>query len=112
MAALSLSWGSAPVALVVLIAIAVRYAVSLHPHSGEGDAPLFGDFEAQRHWMELTTALPTLVTAVPWEPMECHWVLIIKACEWVVIIQACKWVLTIQACKWVLTIQVWAVILA
>lgn len=26
--------------------------------TGEGDPPKFGDYEAQRHWMEITTALP------------------------------------------------------
>jgi alpha-1,3-glucosyltransferase len=26
--------------------------------TGAGDAPKFGDYEAQRHWMELTLALP------------------------------------------------------
>jgi len=28
-------------------------------HAGEATPPLFGDFEAQRHWMELTLHLPT-----------------------------------------------------
>jgi alpha-1,3-glucosyltransferase len=45
----------------------LRYAVSLHGYSGEGNAegrrredgtPMFGDYEAQRHWMELTLHLP------------------------------------------------------
>jgi hypothetical protein len=26
--------------------------------AGFGDAPMFGDFEAQRHWMEITFHLP------------------------------------------------------
>ncbi len=42
----------------VLLAVAVRVFVGLGPHSGQGAAPLRGDFEAQRHWMELTAALP------------------------------------------------------
>lgn len=27
-------------------------------HSGQGKPPMYGDFEAQRHWMEITTRLP------------------------------------------------------
>eukprot|EP01065_Artemidia_motanka_P024036 TRINITY_DN28693_c0_g1_i1.p1 TRINITY_DN28693_c0_g1~~TRINITY_DN28693_c0_g1_i1.p1 ORF type:complete len:501 (+),score=122.70 TRINITY_DN28693_c0_g1_i1:67-1569(+) len=42
----------------VAVAVLVRYAVSLHPHSGEGKPPMHGDFEAQRHWLEITTGLP------------------------------------------------------
>nr|XP_043618484.1 probable dolichyl pyrophosphate Man9GlcNAc2 alpha-1,3-glucosyltransferase [Erigeron canadensis]XP_043618485.1 probable dolichyl pyrophosphate Man9GlcNAc2 alpha-1,3-glucosyltransferase [Erigeron canadensis] len=49
---------SAPFVCVSLFAILVRVAVSLHPYSGAGDPPKFGDFEAQRHWMEITTNLP------------------------------------------------------
>eukprot|EP00752_Nemacystus_decipiens_P008931 g7973.t2 len=32
--------------------------VSLWPYSGQGDVPIYGDYEAQRHWMEITIALP------------------------------------------------------
>ena len=32
------------------------------PYSGQGKGPLHGDFEAQRHWMELTNHLPV------WDP--------------------------------------------
>lgn len=38
--------------------ILLRAAVGLHPHSGEGTPPMYGDYEAHRHWMELTAALP------------------------------------------------------
>lgn len=48
----------AATALLVLAAISVRCAIGLHPYSGMGKPPMFGDFEAQRHWMELTTSLP------------------------------------------------------
>ena len=48
----------AAAALLVLVCISLRCALGLHPHSGMGKPPMFGDFEAQRHWMELTTALP------------------------------------------------------
>lgn len=40
------------------LAIILRCATAFFPYSGEGAAPMFGDFEAQRHWMEITTELP------------------------------------------------------
>ena len=40
------------------VALAVRAALGAAPHSGQAVAPMHGDFEAQRHWMEVTTALP------------------------------------------------------
>lgn len=43
---------------VALFAMLVRVAVSLHPYSGAGNPPKFGDYEAQRHWMEITLNLP------------------------------------------------------
>lgn len=46
-----------PVAL--LAAALVRWTVSLNGYSGKAQSPLYGDFEAQRHWIELTTHLPT-----------------------------------------------------
>ena len=44
--------------LVFGFAVAMRLAVSTHPHSGEGVPPMFGDYEAQRHWMEITIHTP------------------------------------------------------
>nr|XP_018909955.1 PREDICTED: dolichyl pyrophosphate Man9GlcNAc2 alpha-1,3-glucosyltransferase-like isoform X1 [Bemisia tabaci]XP_018909956.1 PREDICTED: dolichyl pyrophosphate Man9GlcNAc2 alpha-1,3-glucosyltransferase-like isoform X1 [Bemisia tabaci] len=44
--------------LIILIGILLRWCTSLHPHSGQNKPPLFGDYEAQRHWMEITTNLP------------------------------------------------------
>ena len=44
--------------LVFGFALALRLAVSTHPHSGEGVPPMFGDYEAQRHWMEITIHTP------------------------------------------------------
>ena len=44
--------------LVLLLALAVRACVGLFGYSGEGTPPMYGDFEAQRHWMELTVNLP------------------------------------------------------
>lgn len=44
--------------LVFLVAVLLRWCVSLHPYSGERNPPMFGDYEAQRHWMEITQNLP------------------------------------------------------
>ena len=44
-------------ALVVFAAVLVRACVALHGYSDEGVPPMFGDFEAQRHWMEVTVNL-------------------------------------------------------
>lgn len=41
----------------VLVSVLLRLATGLHPYSGENKPPLFGDYEAQRHWMEVTTNL-------------------------------------------------------
>uniref|UniRef100_A0A0D9VTL4 Alpha-1,3-glucosyltransferase n=1 Tax=Leersia perrieri TaxID=77586 RepID=A0A0D9VTL4_9ORYZ len=46
-------------ALISLAALLVRVLVSVGPYSGQGVAPKFGDYEAQRHWMELTLHLPS-----------------------------------------------------
>lgn len=43
---------------VCLFAMFVRVCVSLHPYSGAGTPPKYGDYEAQRHWMEITINLP------------------------------------------------------
>ncbi|CDK29147.1 unnamed protein product [Kuraishia capsulata CBS 1993] len=44
--------------IIVLFAVIIRCAVGLGPYSGKGTPPMFGDFEAQRHWLEITTHLP------------------------------------------------------
>ncbi|XP_027073201.1 probable dolichyl pyrophosphate Man9GlcNAc2 alpha-1,3-glucosyltransferase isoform X1 [Coffea arabica] len=43
---------------ISLFALLVRVCVSLHPYSGAGNPPKYGDYEAQRHWMEITINLP------------------------------------------------------
>jgi alpha-1,3-glucosyltransferase len=43
--------------LISLAALLVRVLVSLGPYSGQGAAPKFGNYEVQRHWMELTLHL-------------------------------------------------------
>ncbi|KAJ2778350.1 Glucosyltransferase-like protein [Coemansia javaensis] len=44
--------------VTLLFSLLVRWCVSLHGYSGRGAGPLYGDYEAQRHWMEITTHLP------------------------------------------------------
>lgn len=44
--------------LLVLIGLTARCLVGLWGHSGEAKPPMYGDYEAQRHWMEITTSLP------------------------------------------------------
>lgn len=44
--------------MVVIFAIIIRSAVGLGSYSGFNIPPMFGDFEAQRHWMEITLHLP------------------------------------------------------
>ena len=39
--------------------ILIKILVGQYGYSGEHDPPKYGDFEAQRHWMELTLYLPT-----------------------------------------------------
>ncbi|PON39769.1 Glycosyl transferase, ALG6/ALG, partial [Parasponia andersonii] len=43
---------------IAVFGFLVRLAVSVHPYSGAGTPPKYGDFEAQRHWMEVTLHLP------------------------------------------------------
>lgn len=45
-------------ALIILFVIVIRWAISLHPYSGAEKPPMYGDYEAQRHWMEITYNLP------------------------------------------------------
>ena len=42
----------------ILFALIYKYSISYSSYSGEATPPLFGDFEAQRHWMEITLHLP------------------------------------------------------
>ncbi|KAI1317351.1 Glucosyltransferase-like protein [Mortierella claussenii] len=44
--------------IAVAIAVLVRWTVGLGPYSGMAMPPRFGDYEAQRHWMELTIHRP------------------------------------------------------
>jgi len=44
---------------IYLAALLLRCCIGLGPFSGMGKPPMFGDFEAQRHWMEIALNLPT-----------------------------------------------------
>uniref|UniRef100_A0A674DD84 Alpha-1,3-glucosyltransferase n=1 Tax=Salmo trutta TaxID=8032 RepID=A0A674DD84_SALTR len=46
------------VSICVLLGLTARWAVSLNSYSGAGKPPMFGDYEAQRHWQEVTYNLP------------------------------------------------------
>ncbi|XP_041359945.1 dolichyl pyrophosphate Man9GlcNAc2 alpha-1,3-glucosyltransferase-like [Gigantopelta aegis] len=45
--------------ILTIISILLRWCISLNSYSGAGKAPMFGDYEAQRHWMEITINLPS-----------------------------------------------------
>lgn len=38
----------------------LRWCVAAYPYSGQNKPPMFGDYEAQRHWQEITTQTPLL----------------------------------------------------
>jgi alpha-1,3-glucosyltransferase len=44
--------------IVIATGIFLRSTISLHSYSGENKPPMYGDFEAQRHWQEVTVNLP------------------------------------------------------
>lgn len=45
--------------IIISSALLLRVGMSLHGYSGFNKPPLYGDFEAQRHWQEITVNLPT-----------------------------------------------------
>lgn len=44
--------------LLILLSLLIRYFIGLWGYSGMNSPPMYGDYEAQRHWMEITTSLP------------------------------------------------------
>ncbi|KAH6660341.1 family 57 glycosyltransferase [Truncatella angustata] len=44
--------------LILMVVGLFRWAAGLWGYSGFQKPPMFGDYEAQRHWMEITTQLP------------------------------------------------------
>lgn len=43
---------------IVAASLLLKWLVSYHSYSGQGKPPMFGDYEAQRHWQEVTVNLP------------------------------------------------------
>ncbi|XP_057336719.1 dolichyl pyrophosphate Man9GlcNAc2 alpha-1,3-glucosyltransferase [Microplitis mediator] len=46
------------IGLVIGLTILLRWCVTFHPYSGRKNPPMHGDYEAQRHWQEITFNLP------------------------------------------------------
>ncbi|ESP05232.1 hypothetical protein LOTGIDRAFT_102561 [Lottia gigantea] len=46
------------ICVLVIISLLLRWSTSQGSYSGQGKPPMFGDYEAQRHWMEVTVNLP------------------------------------------------------
>nr|XP_023650318.1 dolichyl pyrophosphate Man9GlcNAc2 alpha-1,3-glucosyltransferase [Paramormyrops kingsleyae] len=46
------------VSICVLLGLTTRWTVSLNSYSGASKPPMFGDYEAQRHWQEVTYNIP------------------------------------------------------
>lgn len=44
--------------IIIFIGLAIRGITSLSSYSGESKPPMYGDYEAQRHWQEITHNLP------------------------------------------------------
>lgn len=44
--------------ILVSAGLFLRSTISLHSYSGQNKPPMFGDFEAQRHWQEITVNFP------------------------------------------------------
>ncbi|XP_078040141.1 dolichyl pyrophosphate Man9GlcNAc2 alpha-1,3-glucosyltransferase-like [Augochlora pura] len=50
--------GSTQIVIIILFALLLRWCITYHSYSGQGKPPMFGDYEAQRHWQEITFNLP------------------------------------------------------
>ncbi|XP_015176734.1 PREDICTED: dolichyl pyrophosphate Man9GlcNAc2 alpha-1,3-glucosyltransferase-like isoform X1 [Polistes dominula] len=50
--------GSMQVVLIFIFALILRWCITYHSHSGQDKPPMYGDYEAQRHWQEITLNLP------------------------------------------------------
>ncbi|XP_011298859.1 dolichyl pyrophosphate Man9GlcNAc2 alpha-1,3-glucosyltransferase [Fopius arisanus] len=44
--------------LVIGVGVILRISTSLHPYSGQSKPRMYGDYEAQRHWQEITVHVP------------------------------------------------------
>lgn len=45
--------------LILIFAALFRWSIGVWDYSGFNTPPMHGDYEAQRHWMEITQHLPT-----------------------------------------------------
>lgn len=75
--------------LITMIGILFRYLISLGRYSGYNKPPMYGDYEAQRHWMEITintnirnwyrntTTNNLLYWGLDYPPLTYHFLLII-----------------------------------
>ncbi|KAF8362423.1 algn-6, partial [Pristionchus pacificus] len=52
------SFPTIELSVIVLLGIVLQIIVGLGSYSGRGRSPMHGDYEAQRHWMEITHHLP------------------------------------------------------
>jgi len=43
---------------ISLLGLFIRYGISSNSYSGMATPPMYGDYEAQRHWLEITSSLP------------------------------------------------------
>lgn len=46
------------IVVAILFSVFLKWATGLFDYSGKGKPPMYGDYEAQRHWMEVTLNLP------------------------------------------------------
>ncbi|KAF9267381.1 hypothetical protein L218DRAFT_955274 [Marasmius fiardii PR-910] len=44
---------------ILILGVLIRLCIGIGSYSGQSTPPMYGDYEAQRHWMELTIHLPT-----------------------------------------------------
>jgi alpha-1,3-glucosyltransferase len=44
--------------IVLLLGVLYRISTGIGHYSGQNNGPDFGDYEAQRHWLEITTNIP------------------------------------------------------
>lgn len=44
----------------IFTTVLFRLLIGLSKYSGQGQSPMYGDYEAQRHWQEITYNLPAL----------------------------------------------------
>ncbi|KAJ3864801.1 glycosyltransferase family 57 protein [Lentinula novae-zelandiae] len=49
---------SSLIALIFLACVFLKLSLGLGSYSGENTPPMYGDYEAQRHWMEITIHIP------------------------------------------------------